>query len=127
MFVWVVCFLCVFCCFISIVYIFLYYSYCVCFTYVCVLFCICVFLLCYFIYFVCVFSTSLITIIACLWCTCMFITVINLRFGVHTFLPHNNRQCMLYNYYIFSFLRHTCILYNIEAATGAAWLRWIKG
>ena len=25
---------------------------------------------------------------ACVWCTCMFIIVINLRFGGHTFLPH---------------------------------------
>ena len=57
------------------------------------------FLLCYFIYFVCVFSTSLYSNVhivfiffsfACLWCTCMFNIIINLRFGVHTFLPHNN-------------------------------------
>ena len=26
---------------------------------------------------------------ACLWCTCMSIIVINLRFGGHTFIPHN--------------------------------------
>ena len=50
------------------------------------LFCACVF---YFSIFQCTYCLHLTCFFsfACLWCTCMFIIVINLRFGVHTFLP----------------------------------------
>ena len=56
------------------------------------------FLLCYFIYFVCVFSISLsdLTFFRLLACGVLaffnfFIIVINLRFGVYTFLPHKTK------------------------------------
>ena len=56
------------------------------FLYYVILFCVCVF---YFSIFQCTYCLHLTFFsFVCLWCTCMFIIVINLRFGVHTFLPH---------------------------------------
>ena len=57
-----------------------------CFCYV-ILFCVC-FLLLYIPMYILSSSDLPFFSLACLWCTCMFIIVVSLRFGVHTFLPH---------------------------------------
>ena len=79
------------------------------------LFCVCVF---YFSIFQCPYCLHLtcLFLLACLWCTCMFIIVINLRFGVHTFLPQKvncwwNPQLVLLKTNFFTLLS---ILHNVS-------------
>ena len=61
------------------------------FYFVCVCFYFSIFQCTYCLHLTCLFFSF-----PSLWCTCMFIIVINLRFGVHTFLPHNYQTYVCY-------------------------------